>query len=169
MSTVTIAPTLFAIIASYQVHENYSDDPVTNPYWKAKGGQEVVVHKGLTCDQVQLLGTNVMDFMVAAARPENCDYWQYSRQSWELVSLNYALIDYVRGLIEAEPNDVMYARFNCKFGEYAFDWAVNAEPSLVSGYSDTWNAGAVMQLLGLQRPTRPDAYDEFESMVDLSA
>lgn len=153
-SAAAFAPTLFAIVASYQTYENYSDNPVTAPYWKAKGGTEVVVHKGLTCDQVQLLGTTVMDFMVAAARPEDCDYWQYTNQSWELVTLDRELIDYVRGLIEAEPNDVMYARFQCNRGEYAFDWAVNAEPSLLSGYSDTWNAGAVMRLLGLQHPDK---------------
>ena len=148
--------TLFAVIGSFQTWENYSDEPVTAPYWKAKGEHVVIIHEGLTLEQVQLLGTDTLDMMFEVSTPRSDEYFDFTGGDWRLVTLDAALIEYVRELIASEGDDLGYTRYLCKHGEFAFDWAVRQEPSLVSGFSGSWNAFDIMRIMGHVMPPKQE-------------
>lgn len=152
IASVSSAPTLFAVVATYQVWENYFSDVPADGRWKAKGGHEVVVHEGLTLEQTQMLAGGALDAMVRVSAPESDEYMHYDLIAWELVSLDANLIREVTSLIENCDGDLGYARYCCEYGEFAFDWVCRRDPSLLSPYANEWGAPDIMRIMGLTYP-----------------
>ena len=153
IASVSSAPTMFAVVAVFQVWENYFNEVPADGRWKAKGGYEVVVHEGLTLDQVQLLNGAPLEAMVRVSAPESDEYMQYDLIEWELVALDSELIEEVHTLL-ATHDDLGYARFCCTKGEFAFDWVCRRDPSLLSPFANSWNAHDIVRIMGVKYPTQ---------------
>lgn len=151
-TTLTAVPaTLFAIVATYQVRENYNlDDPKGAPYWKNKGASEVVSHEGMTLDALNALSLEEKEAMVLADTPESDEYYAYDLHDWEIITLNSALVEDVRALLAENGGDIGYAKFSCEHGEYAFDWACRQEPAMLEAHRNSWNGWEVDRILQIQ-------------------
>ena len=127
--------TTFALIATYQVWENYGahawDGEGECPqYWKAKGGEEVIVCENLTLKDVTSLSSDDLRRMVENAAPTNDDFFTHDLIDYELVELSDSLIQKVKDFQESEKFDPYLHRdaygvsFDLGITEYAAKWAL---------------------------------------------
>lgn len=124
-STNTSRATLFTIVSSYQVHENYGHR------WKAKGGNEVVCSPILNLEQLMLLSADEKQALVDRARPQDNDMFEYSNEHWEIVTLDADLIERVRAHI-ADEYDLGFARYTFDGTDFEFDWSCRQDSSLLA-------------------------------------
>jgi len=109
---------------NYAFHEN-GELNTDNPYWKAKGGDEILVTV-LSHEQVIELGTDKLSQMASDSLPESSMAYEYNLLDWELVELNGELVKTVKKLID-QSTDLGYTKY--EFGNDAtWDWAVKQLP-----------------------------------------
>lgn len=87
--------TTFAIVANYQYFENYAYDAdgfadTVNPYWKPKGGSEVVVVENLSVTDMTELAQNQdkINELINTTHPESNDFYVYDYLGFEVVEIS---------------------------------------------------------------------------------
>lgn len=127
--------TKFALIAAYQVWENYAahewDGTGACPqYWKAKGSEEVVVRAQMTLDEVLSLSSKEIMKMVEDAAPTDDEFFFHDLIDYELVELSNSLVEDVKDFMSSDKfdavlhNDARGISFDMNIPEYAVRWAL---------------------------------------------
>ncbi len=127
--------TTFALIATYQVWENYGahawDGEGECPqYWKAKGSEEIVVRENIPLETVCAFSADDLRRMVENAAPTSDHFFTYDLIDYELVELSDQLVQKVKDFQESEKFDPYLHRdaygvsFDLGITEYAAKWAL---------------------------------------------
>ena len=133
--------TLYALHSSYQVRENYNTDSENGlpAYWKNKG-EATRVSALFNLEQLQAFSFSEKQAIVDADEPESCEWFDYSGQDWEIVTLDADLLERVRAHCAKSEDDLGYTRYNFKGTEFEFDWACKQDKTIVDGLPDYDNS-----------------------------
>jgi len=148
---MTASATQFAIVAVFQVRENYAahDGFTGEYYWKCKGGEEAVSDL-MSLDTLMGMDQAAKEALVASIAPESNDYYEHTLIDWEIVSLDSESANRVADFIAESPGeDIDFLRY--KFGnDFLFDWAVKQRPEIAKNTSDPFGYA---RRLGIELPT----------------
>lgn len=138
--------TTFAIIASFQYWENYAftEDgylDTDNPYWKAKGGSELVIAEGLSVSEVMSMGAEgikklVMDTVASSEEVANNGACQYDLLDYVVEERSEAvlvtILDRIKEIASKEEHwmDLDYGYFvysapEIELNEETVKWGLN--------------------------------------------
>jgi len=120
--------TTFNLVAYYQYYENYAVDEegyidTANPYWKAKGGEDVLVKEGLSPNEVIELGTKGLAELAQSVNvPESNGGAEYEYLDYGLEELSDSAVAKARKAIEEDAFGEDYVK---RDGYYFLKYALN--------------------------------------------